>query len=221
MIPRKQPWFMRALLDAMRRLTPAERRDWANAMRAETNYVADAECLGWALGCCWTAIKLRFNPMNTGDYRVSRWVMLVEAIGGFGPLALGWYEIMFGGSGVVRLSGSVIDKYFLSYPGGGYMLVMMIVNGVTGLLGPLGLVLGLRYVLTGRGIENRTVGWVLFAVPLIVNILGMIAGQFWGPADLHVSLTFSLLFAWLPAAIFLHLMWLARPVPPLAPITAI
>lgn len=43
--------------------------------------------------------------MNTGDYRVSRGVMLVEATGAFGPLTLAWFEIVFGASGIVRLTG--------------------------------------------------------------------------------------------------------------------
>lgn len=214
MRPRKQSWFVLALLDAMLRLAPPERRDWAHAMRAEADYVADGERLGWVLGCCWTAIKLRFDPMNTGTFRVSHWVMLVEAVGGFGPLTLGWYEITLGGSGIVHLTREIIEKNFLTYPGGGYILVMIFVNGVIGLLGPIGLFFGLRYIFTGRGMENYKVGWTLFAAPLITNIFGTIAGQFWGPSDFHVPLTLSLLLAWLPAAIVLHLMWIARPGPP-------
>ena len=221
MRPHKQSWFVRALLDTMLRVAPPERRDWANAMRAEADYVAGAERLRWAFGCCWTVIKLRFSSVNTGNYRVSRWVMLVEAVGGFGPLALGWYEIMFGGSGIVRLTGEIIEKYFLPYPGGSYILVMMLVSGVTGLVGPIGLFFGLRYMFIGRGIENRKVGWTLFGAPLIANILGTIAGHFWGPPDFHVPLTLSFLLAWLPAAIALHLMWIARPVPPFVPLAAV
>ncbi len=201
-------------------LLPPERRDWADAMRAEADYVSQGERLCWALGCVWTALKLRFDPMNTGDYRVSRGVMLVEAIGAFGPLTLAWFEIVFGASGLVRLSGAIIDKYFLAYPGGSYILVMMFVNGVVGWLGPIGLFLGLRYVLTGRGIEGRTLGWVLTGVPVAANLLGTVAAKFWGPPDFHVPLTFTFLFAWLPAAVILHLMWVARPVPPSAPLTA-
>jgi hypothetical protein len=207
------------LFDAVRQLLPPERRNWAQAMRAEADYVSQDERLRWALGCVWTAIKQRFAPMHTGDYRVSRWVMLVEAIGSFGPLTLGWFEIVFGRSGVVRLTGEIVDKNFMTYPGGRFILVMMFVNSVTGLLGPVGLLIGLRYVLTGRGIESRMLGWTMAAVPVVVNLIGTIAGRFWGPPDFQVPLTFIFLFAWLPAAVILHLMWLARPVqisPPVA-----
>jgi hypothetical protein len=212
--------FTDVLLDAARRLLPPERRDWAEAMGAEADHVPQDERLRWALGCVWTAIKQRFAPVNTGDYRVSRGVMLVEAIGSFGPLTLGWSEIVFGRSGIVRLTGEIVDKYFLTYPGGRYMLAMMFVNSVIGLLGPVGLLLGLRYVLTGRGIESRMLGWTMAAVPVVVNLIGTIAGRFWGPPDFQVPLTFTFLFAWLPAAVILHLMWLARPVQPSAPVAA-
>jgi hypothetical protein len=209
-----------ALFDAARRLLPPERRDWAEAMRAEADYVSQDKRLRWALGCVWTAIKQRFDPMKTGDYRVSRGVMLVEAIGSFGPLSLGWFEIVFGGSGIVRLTDKIVDKYFLADPGGRYMVVMMFVNGVIGLLGPIGLLLGLRYALTGRGIESRVVGWTMTAAPVVVNLIGTIAGRFWGPSDFHVPLTFTFLFAWLPAAVILHLTYLARPPQPSAPVAA-
>jgi hypothetical protein len=149
--------------------------------------------------------------MNTGNYRVSRGVMLVEAIGAFGPLTLASWEFVFGASGIVRLNREIIDKYFLSFPGGSYILVMMFVSSVTSLLGPIGLFFGLRYVFTGRGIETKALGWTLVAVPVVVNLLGTIAGWYWGPKDFQVPLTFSFLFAWLPAAVMLHLMWAARP----------
>jgi hypothetical protein len=158
--------------------------------------------------------------MTTGDYRVSSEVMLVEAIGSFGPLTLGWFEIVFGGSGIVRLTDGIIDRNFLAYPGGRFMLVMMFVNSVVGLLGPIGLLLGLRYVVNGRGIESRMLGWTLTVVPVVVNLVGTVAGRFWGPQDFHVPLSFTFLFAWLPAAVMLHLTCLARPSPPSAQVAA-
>ncbi|MCC7463832.1 MAG: hypothetical protein IT480_15395, partial [Gammaproteobacteria bacterium] len=103
--------------------------------------------------------------MNTGNCRVARWVMLIEAIGVFGPLTRAWYEITFGASGIVRLSGAIIDRKFPNYPGGSYILVMMLLNGVIGVAGPVGLFLGLRYVLMGRGIESRALGWTLAGRP--------------------------------------------------------
>jgi hypothetical protein len=45
----------------------------------------------------------------------------------------------------------------------------LLINSVIGLLGPAGLLLGLRYVLTGRGIESRILGWTLAAIPVVAN----------------------------------------------------
>jgi hypothetical protein len=210
-----------ALLEVARRLLRPDYRHWADAMRAEAGYVAREERVRWALGCLWTAIRMRFNPMKTGDYRVSRGTMLVEAIGAFVPLILAWFEIVFGPSGIVRLTREVIDRFFLTYPGGSYILVMMFVNGVIGLLGPVGLFLGLRYAFTGRGINSRSLGWTLAAVPVLANILGMMAGRVWGPLHFQDGqLTFAFLFAWLPAAVILHLTWISRPILPAAPDSA-
>ena len=93
--------------------------------------------------------------MHTGSFRVSRWIMLVETLGCFGTALLAWFEFTFGPSGVVRLNSEVIEKYFLVTPGGGYILGLMIGFAVTGLVAPIGIFLGLRYVLKGRALENR------------------------------------------------------------------
>lgn len=203
------------LLDAARRLLPPERREWAQAMRAEVDNVPQAERLRWAFGCFLAAIKQRLAPMDTGGYRVSRGVMLVEAIGSFGPLALGWFEIVFRRPlGLVHLTAEIVAKDFLADPGGRYILGELLVNSVVGLLGPAGLFLGSRYVLTGRGIESRTLGWTMAAIPVVANLVGTIAGKLWGPPDFNVLLTFTFLFAWLPALVLLHLTWLGGSVPP-------
>ncbi len=77
------------LFGLARKLMPPGRAEWLDAMRAESDQLHGAERTRWALGSLITAIKQRFTPMNTGDYRVSRWVMFVETIGAFGPLTLG------------------------------------------------------------------------------------------------------------------------------------
>jgi hypothetical protein len=209
------------LLDAAQKLLPPERRDWAEAMRREADHVPQDERMRWAFGCILAAIRQRFAPMHTGGYRVSRWVMLVESIGSFGPLALAWIEIVFSRPlGLVHLTDEIVARYFLADPGGRYILGELFVNSVIGLLGPVGLFLGLRYVLTGRGIESRILGWTMAAIPVVANLVGTIAGKLWGPSDFEVLLTFTFLFAWLPALVILHLTWLGRTVPPTEPETA-
>ena len=140
--------------------------------------------------------------------------MLVEAIGSFGPLSLGWFEILFTRPlGLFHLTSDIVSKDFIAEPGGRYILGELLINSVIGLLGPAGLLLGLRYVLTGRGIESRILGWTMAAIPVVANLVGTIAGKLWGPPDFSVLLTFTFLFAWLPALAILHLTWLGLSVP--------
>ena len=168
---RRRYRFANLLLDAARRLLPWERRDWTAAMRAEADHVPEDELLRWALGCFLAAIKQRFAPMPTGGHRV------------------------LGGSGLVRLTDSIIERNFRAVPGGSYILVEMFVNSVIGLPGPAGLFLGLRYVFTGRGLQKRIIGWTMAGILVVANLVGTIAGKFWGPPDFHAPMTFTFLFA--------------------------
>jgi len=209
------------LLGAAHRLMPKSRRDWADAMRSEVDHIPGHERTSFALGCCWTAIKLRLAPMNTGDFRVSRWVMLVETIGGFGPLTLAWYLTIFGASGLARLDGELIRRVFYTSQGGEFLFAMMLLGAVVGLSGPIGLFLGLRYVMTGRALDNRALGWALVVVPVAANLFGMIGASLWGPEGYTTtSLAFwiyTVMLTWAPAAVVVHLMHLARPAAPIAP----
>lgn len=210
------------LLGLARRLMPPGRENWFDAMRAESHYLDGAERLRWAFGCFITAIKQRFAPMDTGSFRVSRWVMLVETLGAFGPLTLVFWEITFGGSGLVRMSPAIVEKYFLHYPGGTYILAMQIVGAVVGLLGPIGLFLGLRFAITGLGLRNRTLALTFIGLPIVAHVLGTIAGFVVGPADFGFSLfgfwLYTVMLTAVPAAVFWHLAILGRradsPLPP-------
>jgi len=203
-----------ALLRLARRLMPAHRREWTEAMQVETHYLSGASATRWALGCLITAIKARFAPMHTGTFRVSRWIMLIETLGCFGTALLAWFEFAFGPSGVVRLNGEVIDKYFLATPGGGYVLALMIGFAVTGLIAPIGMYFGLRYVLTGRALANRRLGWALIAAPVIQSVAGSIGSLWMGTDDWGTGLELLVLCALLPILGILHLMYLAKPAAP-------
>lgn len=213
------------LLSLARRLMPPGRDEWFAAMRAESNYLSDAERLRWAFGCFITAVKQRFAPMDTGNFRVSRWVMLVETLGAFGPLTLTFWEITFGGSGLVRMSPAIIDKVFLHYPGGAYILAMQIVGGVVGLLGPIGLILGLRFVITGEGLRNRALASTLMGLPIVAHVLGTIAGFVVGPSDFGFSLfgfwLYTVMLTAVPAAVIWHLAILGRRAESLPPPNAV
>ena len=205
------------LFGLAQRLMPPGRAEWLDAMRAESEQLHGADRTRWAFGSFITALKQRFAPMDTGNYRVARWVMLVESVGAFGPLTLGWWEVTFGASGLLRLSPAIIEKHFMSVPGGPYILSMQIAGGIIGLLGPVGLFLGLRYVLTGRGLLNRGLGWTFVAIPIAAHVLGTLAGFIVGPQDFAYTAFgfwfYTVMLTAVPAAVFWHLMALARPTP--------
>ena len=199
-----------------------ESAEWARAMHSEFQHVAERERLSWAFGCLIAAIKQRLNPMDTGDFRVSRWVMLVETLGCFGPTTLGWYLMTFAQPGTIHYTVSDMKRFYLAQVGGAYTLTMLIAWSVAGLIGPIGLYLGLRYVLSGRALYNRTLGAVLMGVPILLMNGSWIAGVVYGPPDFRPQLDIvTLFFVCLPATGIAHLMYLARPaVPPHTPATA-
>jgi len=206
-------WFADILLRLANRMVPPERGEWSRAMRAESAYLPESVRVRWALGCLVAAIKLRFTPMPTETPRISRWVMFIEAVGAFVPLAVGWWEVTFGGSGVVRLTSKNIH-YYVDYPGGTYLLTMQILAAVVALVGPIGLFLGLRYVFFGRGLANRVFGWVLVGGMWTYAFFGTIAGYLFGPDEWKFLWDQMLAFNLLPAAVVLHLMYLGKPAAP-------
>jgi len=207
-------WFASLCMQFAAWLMRHERGNWARAMRAEFQYVSTPDRLSWAFGCVIAAIKQRLVPMDTGNFRISRGVMLVETLGCFGFLTLGWYAITFGSFGLLRFDNATIEKVFFGYPGGPFLFWVMVASIVVGLVGPIGLFLGLRYVLQGRALTNRAVGWSMIGATLGLNVVGTIAGYFVGPADFHVMPSLTLLMVVLPVAGVLHLMYLARPAAP-------
>jgi hypothetical protein len=205
-------WLVAGMTALAGRLTPPAQREWAAAMRAELSYLPATARLRWAFGTLIAAIKLRFQPMQTGTFRINRWIMLIEVLGCFGPALLAWWEFTFGPSGLVRLNAEIIDKVYLAPTGGAYVLGFWIGYAVTGLVAPLGLLLGLRYVLSGRGLENRTLGIVLIAAPALLALAAFVVGLLvkstggWG-----TGLQIFMLCTVLPIAGVLHLMYLAKP----------
>lgn len=189
--------------------------EWVRAMRAELSSLSnERERLPWAFGCLVAAIKQRLAPMDTGTFRISRWVMLIETLGCFVPLTIGWLDLNFGPSGMIRHTPEVIERFYLSAPGGAFIVSMLFAGAVVSVLGPIGLVLGLRYVLVGRGIRHRAVGITLITIPIALNVLGTIAGFLVGPEDFKVSFESTLLFVILPVVGIAHLMYLAKPAAP-------
>jgi hypothetical protein len=202
-----------ALLTLAHWLMPRQRREWLEAMRAETAHLPAHAATAWAAGALVTAIKQRFMPMNTGDFRVARWVVLVETLGAFGFLTLGWFEVTFGASGLIHHDWQSIEKHYLTVQGGGYIVIMWLAGAVIWLVGPIGLYLGLRYVVWGRGLRNRAFGCSLVAIQSVFAIAGGVAGYLVGPVEFRVDPGMTLLFTLLPIAVILHLMYLGRTTP--------
>jgi len=208
-----------ALLALAGRIMPPGQREWHRAMQAESAYLTAPAALAWSIGALITAIRQRFMPMNTGDFHVSRWVMLVEIVGAFGLLTLAWLEISFGASGVIHHTPAIIGKYYLPTPGGTYIIVMLLISAISGLIGPIGLLLGLRYAWLGRAPRNRALMISMIAVLLLQSVVGTIAGFLVGPPGFRPSIGLTVLFVLMPVGVLWHLMHLGRTEPDPASLT--
>lgn len=196
------------------KIMPCERGEWVEAMRAELPHMSARAALIWSTGCVITAIKQRVVAMRVGTLRIPGWVMFVETIGAFGPLTMSWYAVALDQPGVLHYSWNTISTHYLPFPGGPYIITMLLTSVVVGLLGPIGLFFGLRYVVTGRGIASRMLGYSLLIVPLLSVVIGTIAGHLVGPADFEVRWSHIVGFfgfILVPMACVLHLMFLERP----------
>lgn len=195
-----------------------QHEDWARAMRAELDHVAETERAGWALGCLIAAIHQRFVSMQTGTLRISRSVLLLEMILCFLPLTLGWLDAVFGTFGVWHLNTSIIEKHFLTTPLNTGILGMMIGASVIGCIGPIGLFLTLRAVTTGTGLRSRGLGIVMIAGVAAYAAASLILQLVAGPGASAADASFVLLIVLLPIIGITHLMHLATPArPTLAP----
>ena len=205
--------FAAILMRLARRLMPAERRDWCDAMQSEFPHVDERARRDWAFGCVVAAIKQRFAPMQTGTIRISRGVMAIETLGCFGFATLAWFEFTFGASGLIRLNGETIDKVFLSVPNGAYTLALWYSFCITALVGPVGLYLGGRYALFGRGLGSRAFGWVLIAVPVVGTLAIILANALFVDVGPKPSFALTILCVVMPSIGIAHLVHLARPAP--------
>lgn len=109
--------------------------------------------------------------MLTGNLKISRWIFVPEMLLCFVPLTLGWLDALGGSSGIVRLNGDVIQKYFLHSPGGTLALLGLIAGAILGALGPLGLTAACRLVVSGRPRGSRWFRRVLVAGPAVFGLL--------------------------------------------------
>jgi hypothetical protein len=206
-------WAASMLLRLACQLMPRERLEWAEAMKSEMAYLPRGAMFSWAAGCFVAALKQRFAPMNTGNFRINRWVFLVETLGCFGPATLAWWEFTFGPSGAAYFGTRMITTGFQGLPPGfQYALGLHAGHAVTGLVAPIGLFLGLRYVMRDRALDNRALGYTLMSAPILQTVAGLIGVIGFGVQPLLPGL--FLLLILLPIMGIAHLMYLAKPVVP-------
>ncbi len=180
-------------------------------MYAELAYVAQRERLVWALGCLLAAIKERCTPMETGTLRISRPVLLLELIVCFAPITIAWFDVAFGTFGVTHLSTATVREYFLDSPLGMALLAMMIGGSIIGLIGPVGLLLGMRAAITGRGLQNRSLGMAMVIGIASYAMASVALRLIEGPGAYAADISFIVLIVALPIFGIAHLMYVARP----------
>jgi len=204
------PWPAAALLRLACGLMPQDRREWSEAMKAELHHLPRAAASGWAAGCLIAALRQRFTPMHTGSFRINRWVFLLETLGFFGPATLAWWEFTFGPSGAAYFGSKMFAMHFQNLPVEvQYTLALHAGHALTGLVAPIGLFLGLRYVFLNRALDNRAFGYALIGALVLQTTAGIIGVLGHGVPPLLPGL--FLLLIGLPIAGVAHLMYLAKP----------
>jgi hypothetical protein len=74
---------VRRVADALMRIAriaaPPERREWAEAMRAEIAHLPDSSVHSFALGCLWATIRARASS-SAFILEATRWVLVLGAV---------------------------------------------------------------------------------------------------------------------------------------------
>lgn len=208
---------MNTLISLCMRLTSAllgeDGNDWLRAMHAELAHVPADERLMWSLGCVMAALKRRFQTMRTGNLQISRGLLFLELLVCFAPITLGWWDAVFGPSGVLGLNQSIVQEHFSATPLSRVILGMMIGAAVIGLIGPIGLLLASRAVVTGAGLRSRTLGIAMIAGIALYIAASILLRMLFGPGAYAATLSFIVLIGALPALGTAHLMYLSRAEP--------
>jgi hypothetical protein len=154
--------------------------------------------------------------MDMGTLRVSGFVLVLEMALCFVPITFGWFDVMFGMSGVAWLDGPTIDLY-VGTPVGvamlAKMLAKMLVGAVIGLLGPLGLVVAMRQIVLGRALRRGWVSAALVGGPILLATVYVVANLASGTEFSIEWGGFYVLFTVLPLAGAVHLSYLGRSQP--------
>ncbi|MGH8142682.1 MAG: hypothetical protein ACREU2_09225 [Steroidobacteraceae bacterium] len=175
------PSPLRRLALALVRLTarwlPPGRADWAAAMIAELHHAdSDRAALAWATGCVIAVIKQRMDPMTTGNWKVSRWIIAPEMLLCFVPLTIGWLDsignvrslIAFDNESRIRMAAVIA-----AVPPATARLhaCFGIAALIVATLGPAGLIVAFRWVALNRPLRSRSLRAALIAGPILCGAL--------------------------------------------------
>jgi hypothetical protein len=193
-------------------LEPTRRGAWARAMRAELDHIeSDYEAVRWALGCALAAVTLRRTDMDMGTLRVSRFVVALEMALCFVPLTFVWVDVVVGNSGVAWLDPESVRRYYLGNTEGVAALAKMFAGALIGVLGPLGVIVALRYIVLGRGLTRGMISFAMIAGPLLLGVVYVIGNMATDTRFTPSWFGFYVLFVGLPVAGAMHLLYLGRP----------
>ena len=132
------------LLKHAARISPPARREWVHAMHNELAHLPQgAAALSWALGCALVSYRERVFVMIGSVNNVARWLLSIEMAVCLVPLT--WLFI----------------AVFVMTAHGAMPLQFGILASSAALLGPIGLLVGLRTILTSRSPLSRTTAAVM------------------------------------------------------------
>ena len=161
--------------------------------------------------------------MVIGDLKISRWVLAPELLLCFVPLAMGWMDVVWGVSGITKLTPEIVERFFLNTPRGTFTLVYMILEAVLGLLSPIVLALGAAFIIFKRPVLTRGQATGLIAVALAISAIlaaRLIVDLFALNSDPNLGgfATAVLMFSILPAVGVAHMYYLGGKAAQVAPV---
>jgi hypothetical protein len=172
-------------------VSPGERGEWAQAMINELDYLSpDMSAVNWALGCIFVCYSERIRAMIRPFESVPRWILVLEVLVCFLPLALLFFAVLQTG-----VHGGFYPQSFLLYCSGT-------------VLGPVGLAAGFQSIFfKARGMSRATlVGLCLLAAWTLAAYSAQILT--FGQSHLSDWWRELVIIAVLPTLAVLHLVWI-------------
>lgn len=186
--------FVNFLLQYALLIMPEKRADWVQAMKNESQYLSnDFQALLWVIGCVKTATIERINMMKTGSLRVSKFVLSIELLSSFIPVSFVLLVLMMN---FIEMPSIRTDGRFIIY-------------AALGLIGPIGIILGLRLLLRGPYNLGKVVNALLGILAVGIVTGGMIQLMA-GNINLDDWWLVLILITLMPAVALFHIIYLTQ-----------